>query len=354
MNKTELTSAEIAAILMRLSPDYALTPILDLPRLSRKLGVGQIIVKDESRRALGNFKSLGGTYAGLRALARSRGTRIDDLVSHRPEGQPCLICASDGNHGLAVAAAAQYAGASARIYLHSGVPPGRVARIAAQGAGIVRIEGTYDDAVDAASRAARQGDGILVADTSDGPDPVVADVMAGYRVIADEIMQQWTPAGNDRPTHLFVQAGVGGLAAAMTQGLRAWMAGTARVVVVEPTQAACVSAAMDLGKPVLIESNLETAAEMLSCGKASTPALKILQEHDAVALAVSEEELAEALQLLIAHGGPLTTPSGSAGLAGLRHAVNREALKSKLALDETSRILLIVTEGDVPEIVDGG
>lgn len=330
----------IAAELLRLSPDYAPTPLLDLPGLAAQLGIAQLLAKDESRRMLGSFKSLGGTYAGLRALARAGGTEIAALLdpARRPTGLPALLCASDGNHGLAVAAAARFAGAAARVYLHAGVPAARAARIAAQGAGIVRVPGTYDDAVDAAASAARAGAGILVADTTDDPaDPIVADVMAGYGVLAAEIPRQADVAGQPRPTHLLVQAGVGGLAAALADGLAPWLAPPAAIIVVEPERAACVTAALAAHRPVRIAGDLATAAEMLSCGVASAPAMAALRRHGARAVTVSEAELAAAPGLLRAHGGPATTPSGAAGLAGLAPA----------GLDPASRVLIVVTEADL-------
>ena len=213
----------IAADLRRLSPAYAPTPLLDLAPLAQRAGVAQLLAKDEGRRMLGSFKSLGGTYAGLRALARAAGTGVADLLdpARRPPALPALVCASDGNHGLAVAAAARFAGTAARIYLHATVPTSRARLIGAQGAEIRWVEGTYDDAVDAAAAAARAGAGILIADTTDDPsDPAVGDVMAGYGVIAAEVRRQVEAAGHARPTHLFVQAGVGGLAAAMAEGLQ--------------------------------------------------------------------------------------------------------------------------------------
>ena len=335
----------IAAELLRLSPAYAPTPLLDLPSLAAHCGVAQVLAKDESRRMLGSFKSLGGTYAGLRALARAAGTEIAGLLdpARRPDDLPALICASDGNHGLAVAAAARFAGAPARVYLHAGVPPARAGRIEAQGAEIVRVPGTYDDAVDAAAAAARAGGGILVADTTDDPaDPVVGDVMAGYGVLAAEIRRQVDAAGHRRPTHLFVQAGVGGLAAALADGLAPWLASPAAVIVVEPEHAACVIAALAQSQPVRIPGDLETAAEMLSCGVASAPAMAALRRHRARAMTVSEAELEATPRLLRAHGGPATTPSGAAGLAGL-------AGSGGLGLDPASRVLIIVTEADLPE-----
>ncbi len=115
----------IAAELRALDPAYAPTPLLDLPALAGRLGVSQVLAKDEGHRRLGSFKSLGGTYAGLRALARLARMGITDLLAARPKGQPTLITASDGNHGLAVAAAARFAGAAARIFLPGGVPKAR-------------------------------------------------------------------------------------------------------------------------------------------------------------------------------------------------------------------------------------
>ena len=130
------------------------TPLLSLRRIAARLDLGQILAKDEGQRMLSSFKSLGGTYAGLRALARATGKEIAELLADRPDNLPALICASDGNHGLAVATAARFAGAPARIFLHSTVPAARARRIAAQGAQIVWVKGTYDDAVDAAAEAA--------------------------------------------------------------------------------------------------------------------------------------------------------------------------------------------------------
>lgn len=339
----------ILADLLPLSPAYAPTPLLDLPRLAASLGVGQVLVKDESRRTLGSFKSLGGTYAGLRALARHAGLDVSALLERRPTGLPALVCASDGNHGLAVAMAARLAGAPAHIYLHEDVPVARADRIAAEGARIVRVRGTYDDAVAGAALAAADGAGILVADTAADPsDIVVADVMAGYGVIAAEIRDQVVAGEYGPPTHVFVQAGVGGLAAAMAEGLGDWLAPPAALVVVEPREAACVEAAFAAGHAVRITGSLRTAAEMLSCGEASAPAFASLRRRGASVVTVAEDELAAAPQQLSAAGGPATTPSGAAGLAGLHHVLMRHVLGGaggRLGLGADSRVLLLATEG---------
>lgn len=338
----------IAAELRRLSPAYAPTPLLDLPRLAARLGLRQLLAKDEGQRMLGSFKSLGGTYAGLRALARAAGRTIPELIAARPAGQPALVCASDGNHGLAVAAAAAFAGAPARILLHAGVPAARAERIAERGAEILWIDGTYDDAVDTALAVARRIGGILIADTTEDPaDPVVADVMAGYGVIAAEARHQAEAAGFAPPTHLFVQAGVGGLAAALAEGLAGWLAPPARIVVVEPAEAPCITAALAAGHPVRVPGALATVAGMLSCGEASAPALAALRRHDARVVMVSEALLAEAPHLLRAEGGPISTPSGAAGLAGILAALADPAVAAAIDLDADSRVLIPITEATI-------
>jgi diaminopropionate ammonia-lyase len=343
-----LRRAEAAAEdLLRLSPAYAPTPLLNLSALAARLGVGRLLAKAEGRRMLGSFKSLGGTYAGLRALARLKETDISGLLAARPRDLPTLICASDGNHGLAVAAAAKFSRSSARIFLHRGVPAVRARRIEQQGGEIAWVQGTYDDAVDAAAAAARAGAGILVADTTDDPgDPVVGDVMTGYGIIAAEVRRQAETAGHSPPTHLFVQAGVGGLAAAIAEGLKGWMLPPAVIVVVEPEQSACVAAAFTQGRVVRIEGDLQTAAEMLSCGEASVPAMEMLRRHGGRVVTVSEVDLLEAPRLLREGGGPARTPSGAAGLAGLCHALKGDGDR-RFGLSGDSRVLVVITEGDL-------
>jgi diaminopropionate ammonia-lyase len=340
---------EIAAELARLSPDYAPTPLLDLRALAARLGIAQLLAKDEGRRMLGSFKSLGGTYAGLAALARAARTDIAGLLAQCARDLPQLICASDGNHGLAVAAAARFAGTKARVFLHAGVPPVRARRIEAQGATIEWVQGTCDDAVDAAARVAQEGATILVADTAHDPaDPVVRDVMAGYGVIAHEVRRQVETAGHRRPTHLFVQAGAGGLAAAMAEGLNGWMAQPATIVAVEPEKCASLAAAFARGAVVRIAGELHTAAEMLSCGEASAPAFEILRRAGARVATVTERELADAPDLLRAADGPATTPSGAAGLAGLASVLGG-AHRQCFRITAESRVLIVISEAALGE-----
>ena len=326
--------------------DYRPTPLVELPRLARHLDVGRIFVKVESERPLGNFKVLGGVLAGMRAIARAVGAAaIRDVVADAPTApRPGLLCASDGNHGLAVALAARMAGTTATIHLPAAVSGDRSARIEALGGKVVRVDGTYDDAVAQAAAAAARGDGILVPDTTgDSDDVVVRDVMAGYALLSHELIAQFA-ARQEQASHLFVQAGVGGLAASMVQGLHSHMRDPRKTVIVEPDAAGCVARALECGHPVRLDGGLTTAAEMLSCGLASAPAIEILRRYPVESVLVDDAGLLSAVDALREHGGPRSTPSGAAGLAGLVAVCGARAWRRRLALGPDSTVLIVATE----------
>ena len=292
--------------------DYRPTPLVELPALARHARVGRLFVKGEGERPLGNFKALGGMLAGPRAIARAVGAASIGEIAGRP--LPRLVCAS----------------------------------IEAQGGTIAWVDGPYDDAVEFAAAAAALGAGLLIADTSADPsDTVVRDVMAGYALLSRELVRQFADRG-EQPSHLFVQAGVGGLAASMAQELHAHMRGPRRIVVVEPEAAACVSRALAAGRPVRVEGALATCAGMLSCGLASAPALEILLRHRVASMLVDEEGLRAAVDALREIDGLRSTPSGAAGLAGLL-CVSRDAEGWRgHDLGAGSTVLVVATEsGDV-------
>jgi diaminopropionate ammonia-lyase len=340
-------TAESIVEVVHLGEGYRPTSLLELPALAQRANVARVFVKAESERPLGNFKVLGGMFAGLRALARAAGgVSIRELCSGSHRTLPALICASDGNHGLAVAAAAKRAGTKAFIYLPTQVSPIRAQRIDVMGGEIVRIRGTYDDAVDEAARASARGDGLLISDTSsDADDAIVREVMAGYTLITRELSSQFRDALQTRPSHVFVQAGVGGLAAGIAQGLADFLRAPGKILTVEPESAACVARALEVGRPTRISADLHTAAEMLSCGIASAPAIEILLRHGAQAVVVPEEDLHRAVSEMRDASGPGTTPSGAAGLAGLLHVAEKSEMRALHQLGEDSTVLLIATEG---------
>lgn len=329
--------------------EYSPTRLLEVPELARQVGVAHILVKAEWERPLGNFKALGGMIASLRAIARAMGAAsLNDLFKPSPRHipPPRLICASDGNHGLAVTAAARRVAGKASIYLPMSVSNARVERIKAIGGDVVHVSGTYDDAVRVAADAAARGDGLLVPDTTDQlQDRIVRDVMAGYSIMSTELTSQIRQAPHPCPSHLFVQAGVGGLAATIAKGLQEIMHTPGSLFVVEPDSAACVAHALSAGRPERIDGNLHTSAEMLSCGLASAPAVEVLRNHDAQPVLVSENELRSGMDTFQRITGFRTTRSGAAGFAGLLHVAARPELRVQHHLDSDSTVLLIITEG---------
>lgn len=328
----------------QLWPDYRPTDLLELPKLAQRCGVRRVLAKAENQRALGSFKSLGGMYAGLRALSRLTGAASLAQLRAVCAASPVplrLLCASDGNHGLAVAAAARAAGASARVFLPTAVPSARAARIEALGAQVVRVDGDYEDAVQLAEASAARGEGLLIADTGNDPhDPVIADVLAGYGLLARELRAQSVQA----PSHVYVQAGVGVLAAALAEGLHDWLLAPARIVVVEPDNAACVGHGLRTGHAQRIDGDLNTVAGMLSCGQAASAALAILQRRGVSAMSVDESQLSDAPSVVSAAGGPDSTPSGVAGVAGLLRAAEDPDLRRAHGLDSDSVVLVVISE----------
>lgn len=329
---------------------FAVTPLIASPLLAGRCGVAGVFVKDEGQRPFGNFKILGGFSAALKALTKAAGEQDVEIFLSKPRRFPAqtLVCASDGNHGLSVAAAARLAGTKAIVFLHERVSKTRADRLLDQGAELVWIQGTYDDAVHAAQFAAKSGTGLLISDTSeDEGGAVMEDILSGYEVISEEISDQLGNLPNQRITHAFLQAGVGGLAAAIARGFAKHLVSFPKIVVVEPNNARCVGVALRSHKAELVTGNLSSSAEMLSCGRASEPALRILLQHEAAAIGVSEKNLAEGCRLLHELGGIATTPSGAAGLAGLLSAPPGSEQANKLAIDADSQIIIIATEGPV-------
>jgi diaminopropionate ammonia-lyase len=313
---------------------YAPTRLVDLPSVARAAGIARVAYKDESARfGLGSFKALGGAYAVLRQL-RAAG---------RPAKDVTVACATDGNHGRSVAWGAQRFGCGCVIYIHETVSEGRAAAIAAYGAEVRRVPGNYDDAVRAAARDAAASGWIVVSDTSyPGYVDIPRDVMQGYAVMADEALAQM----GEPPTHVFVQAGVGGLAAAVCGHLWETLGDRRpRTVVVEPDRAACLFESARLGKAANIHGARDTAMAGLACGETSLVAWDILEEGAADFLTVTDEAAFAGMRLL-AGLGVVAGESAVAGLAGLLGSAARPELARALGLDSGARVLLFGSEGD--------
>ncbi|ANK81625.1 MAG: diaminopropionate ammonia-lyase [Rhizobiales bacterium NRL2] len=338
-------------------PGYRPTPLVELDRLADRLGLAAVHYKDEGERlGLGSFKALGGAYAVLRLaadhVAAQTGRRPDPAAiregGHRDDLQGLtVVTATDGNHGRSVAWGAEMAGCRCRIYIHAGVSKGRQQAMEAFGAEVVRIEGDYDESVRLCAEEAEANGWQVVSDTSwDGYMEVPRLVMAGYGVMAGEAMAQLPQP----PTHVFVQAGVGGLAAAVCAAM--WQRlGPARprFVIVEPTRAACLMATARAGRPTSVVLEEETVMAGLSCGEVSLLAWEVLSRGAADYITIGEEMVAPAMRLLAAGaagGGPITAgESAVPGLIGLIGAAADPDLKAAIGLDESSRVLVFGCEG---------
>jgi diaminopropionate ammonia-lyase len=332
--------ARLAYDTIRQWPGYAPTPLRALAPLAAELGIGAVCLKDEATRfGLGSFKALGGAYAVQRLVATVENPA--DLT---------VTCATDGNHGRAVAWGARTFGCRTVILIHATVSEGRKRAIEAYGAEVRRIDGTYDDSVRAAQDLADANGWIVVSDTSyPGYEDIPRDVMQGYSVMAREALAQMT-ATVGPPTHLFLQAGVGAFAAAVIAVVAEAAAPELPVfVAVEPERAACVVESLRLRRRTEVTGDLETIMAGLSCGEVSMLAWDILAPCLTGAMTVPEGDVPRAMRELAAgHWGdvPIVTgESGVAGLAGALRACADSDLRRRLALGPDSRILVFGTEG---------
>lgn len=336
---------------------YAPTPLVSLSGLADRLGVARIDYKHEGPRfGLGSFKALGGSYAALRVLQRQLRTQLGRDVSleeirngdHRDAcAKITLVSATDGNHGRSLAWGCQRFGAPCRIYIHAEVSEGRAEAMRDLGAHVIRIDGDYDASVVLAKTEAEQNGWFVVSDTSwEGYTEPPRDVMAGYGVMTREVCETLT----DAPTHVFLQGGVGGLAASVAAGLRQFYKDASpRVVIVEPDLAACLFDSAKAGKATTFEITDETIMAGLSCGEPSEMAWEILSEEAADFVTIPDSIVAPTVRLL-ANGetGDAVVEAGEsavAGLAALIAARQDPKLSEMLGLDTGSRVLLIGSEG---------
>jgi diaminopropionate ammonia-lyase len=337
--------------------NHAPPPLHTLPALAAELGVGAIHIKDEGfRLGLGSFKALGGSYAVIRLVLEEASRYLERPVDiaelHAPEVRAVaagmtVSCATDGNHGRSVAQGAQLVGARAAIVVHSGVSDERVAAIARFGAQMIRVEGTYDDSVAEAARVAAEKGWIVVSDTSwPGYERIPGLVMQGYTAMMREALRQLP----EPPTHVFVQAGVGGVAAAVA-GHLALVLGDRRpiFIVVEPARAACLFETARAGHPVKIEHGEPTVMAMLECYEPSLVAWRVLSRVADAFMTVDEEDAVAVMNRLARPRGNdpaiVAGESGGAGLAGLIRAVADPKIRTALNLDEASHVFVINTEG---------
>ena len=365
-------------------PNYQPTPLRSAHDLAARLGVASVDVKDESGRfGLGSFKALGGAYGVLRGMRveRPNPAAADLAWPREPSGggrpgarpahaaTPTVTCASDGNHGRSVAWGARMFGLRAVVYLPTHVTEARAAAIRSFGARVVRVDGEYDDAVAQAARDARDHGWTVISDTSyPGYMEIPRWVMAGYTVMVEEALgalgargagralgaasparERRGPARHRAPTHVFVQGGVGGLAAAVIGHLWGRL-GPARpvAVIVEPEAADGLYRSARAGSARAARGDLHTIMAGLSCREISPLAWEVVGAGAHAFMTVPDQGIAPLMRA--AARGELGDPfqggeSGVAGLLGLVEAAGDAGLRRAIGLGPASRVLVFNTEG---------
>jgi diaminopropionate ammonia-lyase len=325
-------------------PLYAPTPLVAAPGLAAKLGVRRVWVKDESSRlGLPAYKILGASWATYRALEQRFGEfapweTIKDLARQLyPHRRLELVTASEGNHGRAVARMARWLGLAANILLPASVAQARVERIRDEGARVTMIDGSYDQAVDAAARLEGVRS-LVISDTAgEGYEQVPKWVVDGYSTLFREVNEQLAEAGELQPDVVAVQMGVGSLAAAVVRHYR--QPGlAAQVIGVEPSAAACVLESVRAGRLVDLPGPFDPIMGPLNCGRPSLVAWPFLKNGLSACVAIPTSRAEEAVKALGAEG-VASSPCGAAGLAGLLEH------RTELELSATSSVLVVSTEG---------
>lgn len=324
-------------------PAYAPTPLLDAPAAAAALGVGRLLVKDESARlGMPSFKILGASWATFRALCEHAGADheqlggMDGLKALLATLPPLeLVAATDGNHGRAVARMAKLLGLSAHVLVPADMVPARIAGIEHEGARVTVVDGSYDEAV-AASAALADERHLVVSDTSwQGYETIPGWVIDGYATIGLEVDEQLRALGLDAPDLVTAQVGVGAFASAVVRHFRPQ---GATIVSVEPTKADCAIASIEQGAIATVPGPHDSIMAGLNCGSPSLIAWPLL-EHGVDTFVAVDDELARAAMRLLARDGIVSGESGAAGLAGL---LDR---REQLGLDSSTTVLTISTEG---------
>jgi diaminopropionate ammonia-lyase len=340
--------------------DFVVTPLHRMGALAHRLGISTLLLKDESGRSpLGSFKALGGAYAVVRVVMAEAERQLGRRVRAREIGDASIqeigraitvACATDGNHGRSVAAGAKLVGSQAVVFIHGGVTEARADAIRALGAEVRRVSGSYDESVAAANEEARRSGWQIISDTSwPGYEDIPALVMQGYLLMVDEVLQQLCES-NVSLTHVFLQAGVGGFAAAVSAHLSATLGeAKPRVIIVEPERAACLFQSAIEQRPVRIKIGEPTIMAMLECHEPSLIAWRILESEAYAFVTIGEAAALRTLQLLAKPEVPdpfvLSGESGGAGVAALIEACAAPHQRELLGLDERSVVLAFNTEG---------
>lgn len=345
-------------------PQYAPTPLASLKNMAGELGLGALLVKDESHRfGLNAFKVLGGSYAMASEIARTLNRDVGETDyayltgrGFREEfGQATFFTATDGNHGRGVAWSARTLGQKAVVLMPRGTVKARFDNIAREGAKVTIEEANYDECVRRACALAGQTErGIVVQDTAwPGYERIPMTIMQGYGTMAQEAAEQLREAGFERPTHVFIQAGVGSLAGAIA-GYYANLYGEKcpKIIVMEADAADCHYRSALAGEMRIVTGDLDTMMAGLACGEPNPISFDILRNHACCFVSCPDWVSAEGMRALARPQGSdpavVSGESGAVGTGLVRAIMTDPAyaqLKDALGLDGQSVVLLFSTEG---------
>jgi diaminopropionate ammonia-lyase len=342
--------------LHRRLPGYGETPLVDAPKLAGALGVGKVFVKDESSRlGLPAFKVLGASWAVYRALQVRLGEEFGDweeiweLEEHLEPLRPLsLVAATDGNHGRAVARVARLLGLGAKIFVPQDMVMARRKAIAEEGAEVIVVDGTYDEAVELSADAAGER-ALVVSDMSwPGYERIPLWVIEGYSTILWEIDDELERRDEAGPDLVVVQVGVGAFAAAVARHFRKSGASKyPKLVSVEPVSAECLLESVAAGRIVSVPGPHDSIMSGLNCGRPSLVAWPIVSRGIDLLVAIDDGPAREAMRLA-AESGVVSGETGAAGLGGLLELVGaggEEAARRALGVGEETRVLIFNCEG---------
>lgn len=344
--------------------EYSVTPLHKLKNLAEHIGVKNIFLKDESYRfGLNAFKVLGGSYAIGHYLANKLGLDVSeisfDLLRTKEVkeklGEITFVTATDGNHGRGVAWAANQLGQKSVIYMPKGSSETRLANIRKEGSDASIIDGNYDDAVRLSDEMAKKHGWVVIQDTAwEGYEDIPLWIMQGYGTLISEAIEQLEAEGVEKPTHVFLQAGVGSFAGAV-QGYLASKYGEDRpvTVIMEPNEASCLYNSAKAGEIKNVTGDMSTIMAGLACGEPNTISWEILRDYSDGYLSCPDYVAAKGMRVLAAplKGDPQIV-SGESGALGagvislIMEGDEYKNLRENLGLNESSIVLLISTEGD--------
>ncbi len=318
--------------------NYSATPLENLSKLSNKLGLKNIFYKDESKRFnLKSFKALGGAYAVEKISENKKNITVSTATA--------------GNHGRSVAWGAKRLGLKCKIFVSEFVSESRVEAMKGFGAEVFRVKGNYDNSLKECIKQSKKNGWEIIQDVAwKGYELVPKLTMAGYAVMMKEISDQINKSGI---SHIFLQAGVGGMAAAMIAGCARYLEYIPKIIIVEPESAECVLKAVEKNKIVTLDIKKESLMGGMSCGEVSTIPWNIINHNCNYCISIPDDKISDTIKLLASSsfsehkliGGECATP----GIISLIASCNNIKLKEKLNLDENSQVLLMGCEGDVDE-----